>query len=205
VLQEAELVYYSVQASERKAEELQHTTQPAKTTVLANARGLPQYPRNARQVAAPVQELEHGHYDPHLGGIAQSGADVEHDLVDWDYGDGGESVEQVLLAHVVQPQRIRYCYTCWKPGYFSAECPLIPDSERAAIALRGAEVLKLRQSRITHPQQPYSSSYKSRPPPESERFPKTVADCRSVRGKVAETFPENVQPAEEQTRPPRSH
>jgi hypothetical protein len=53
VLQEAELVYSSVQASKTRAEDLQHSTLPAKETMIASARGLPTYPRNYREKKLP--------------------------------------------------------------------------------------------------------------------------------------------------------
>ena len=165
VLQEAELVYSSVQATGRKEEYGQHGTVPARTTAVANSRSLPPYPRIARREAVPVLAMEADTYNPYLDWIARQGTDTESDPVDWDVYEGGESVEQVLAAHVVQPQKIRYCYTCWKAGHFSAECPLIPDSERAAIALRRSAVLKLRPPRLAHPPHSYSSSYPQRPSP----------------------------------------
>jgi hypothetical protein len=110
--------------------------------MISSARGLPTYPRNYRREVAPVLAIEPEPRDPYPDWMTGQRAEVEHDPDDWDFVGG--DVEQVLLAQMVQPQRARYFYICWKPGHFSAECPLIPDSERAAIALRRDAVLKLR-------------------------------------------------------------
>jgi hypothetical protein len=203
VLQEAELVYSSVQASKTRAEDLQHSTLPSKTTMVASARGLPTYPRNYRREVAPVLAIEPEPYDPYPDWMTGQHAEVEHDPNDWDFAGG--DVEQILLAQVVQPQRARYCYTCWKPGHFSAECPLIPDSERAAIALRRAAVLKLRPPRFTRPPQPYPQSYAPRPIPESEKPQTKNTEYQPEVETVSLTVSENLKPVEERTRPPRSH
>jgi Zinc knuckle len=206
VLQEAELVYSSVQASKtraERAEDLQHSTLPAKATMISSARGLPTYPRNYCREVAPVLAIEPEPYDPYPDWMMGQHAEVEHDPDDWDFVGG--NVEQVLLAQMVQPQMARYCYTCWKPGHFSAECPLIPDSERAAIALRRAAVLKLRPPRFTRPPQPYPQSYAPRPIPESEKPPTPSTGYQPEVETVSLTVSENLKPVEERTRPPRSH
>ena len=199
VLQEAELVYSSVQATGRKEEYVQHGTVPARTTAVAGARGFPPYPRIARREAVPVMAVEPDLYDPNLDWIAHRGAAIESDTLYGDVYESGESVEQVLAAHVVQPQKIRYCYTCWKPGHFSAECPLIPDSERAAIALRRSAVLKLRPPRLAHPPHSYSSSYPQRPSPDSNKLPTPSAVYPTVRKPIADPVSENEEAGEGRT------
>jgi len=39
-----------------------------------------------------------------------------------------------------RPQE-RYCWTCWRPGHLAYDCPLIPEDERARIALRREQAL----------------------------------------------------------------
>jgi Zinc knuckle len=58
-----------------------------------------------------------------------------------------DRADQVMIAHLSNPQQSRYCYTCWRPGHFSANCPLIPEGERAAIARRHADIMRLRDQR----------------------------------------------------------
>ena len=204
VLQEAELVFSSVQATARRSEDSQSVAAPAaRATMSASTRGLPTYNRTSRREVAPVLAVDHGPYDAYPDWMARQYAESEFCLEDWD--SEGENVEQVLLAQVLPPQRVRYCYTCWKPGHFSAECPLIPDSERAAIALRRAAVLKLRPPRFTRPQPPSLSAYPSRPIHEPEKPPMYRPECPPEVSSVAVVVPENLKPAEERTRPPRSH
>ena len=38
-------------------------------------------------------------------------------------------MEQILVANLAPPQQVRCCYTCWRSGHFSAQFPLIPESE----------------------------------------------------------------------------
>jgi hypothetical protein len=58
-------------------------------------------------------------------------------------------LDEILLATLSRPQRVRHYYTCWRPGHYSAECPLIPRDERDAIANRRAEVMSTRPPRFT--------------------------------------------------------
>jgi hypothetical protein len=56
--------------------------------------------------------------------------------------------DMATLSH--RPQQVRYCYTCWRPGHFSANCSLIPKHERELIAKRRAEILKNRPRQENH-------------------------------------------------------
>jgi hypothetical protein len=160
VLQEAELVYSSVTATDRRSEELKahFGTKGSKALPPFNiVRRLPLYPRSTRLEVAPVLAVEEQEkYERYRSWTA--GDDVAclpNYPPDWNQYTEGEDIEQVMLAQVVQPQRTRHCYPCWRPGHFAAECPLIPDEERAGIASRRAAVLKLRPPRFARPSQSY--------------------------------------------------
>jgi hypothetical protein len=145
VLQEAELVYSSVAATDRRSEELEahYGTKGAKALPPFNlARRLPLYPRGTRRKVAPVLAVEEKEeYEMYRSWtVGDDVACLPNHPPDWDQYAEGEDIEQVLLAQVVQPQRNRHSYTCWRPGNFSAECPLIPDEERAGIALRSVGI-----------------------------------------------------------------
>jgi hypothetical protein len=58
-----------------------------------------------------------------------------------------QNLDQILVAHLAQPQQVRCCYTCWRPGNFFAECPLIPEPEMTAIARRKSDVMQQRDRR----------------------------------------------------------
>jgi hypothetical protein len=53
-----------------------------------------------------------------------------------------QNLDQILVAHLAKPQQVRCCYTRWRPGHFSAECPLIPEPEMTAISRRRNEVMQ---------------------------------------------------------------
>jgi hypothetical protein len=67
--------------------------------------------------------------------------------------------DEILLATLSRmPQQVRYCYTCWRPGHFSADCSHIPKHERELIAKRRADTLKNRPRQETHTRDSGSSS-----------------------------------------------
>ena len=176
VLQEAELVYSSVSASEQKTEvrSNEYGVKHSRPAVLTNpARGLPPYPRGSVRERVPVLAVEAlRSVDPSL----QYSRDYEEhngqETNEWEQGPYAEEFEEILIAHVAPPQRVRYCYTCWRPGHFSAECPLIPEEERAAIALRRAAVLKQRPS-YARPSPRYPTPHAHRPGTKPEESPFT--------------------------------
>jgi Zinc knuckle len=81
--------------------------------------------------------------------------------------------EEILLATLSRPQRVRYCYTCWGPGHYSAECPLIPKGKRDAIAKRRAELMRTRPPRFTSSSPSSGSEFVSTAEPENHA-PTTV-------------------------------
>jgi hypothetical protein len=144
VLQEAELVFASVQATEARVTEKSapNPSRPHRPAILARTdRGLPEYIRPRRESpSVPVLAAEF------LGEGYQYSLSAE---------PTSDEMEQILTANLAPPQQVRCCYTCWRPGHFSAQCPLIPESERAGIAQRRSEVMRKRshmyQSRSLHP------------------------------------------------------
>ena len=85
MLQEAELVYSSFQATALRSEDSQSVAVPtARATMLASARGFPTYPRTVCREVAPVVAVEHSPYDPCPDWMARQYAEVEHGLEDWD-------------------------------------------------------------------------------------------------------------------------
>ena len=207
VLQEADLVYSSVVASERRSEsrELPYASKQVRVQPPANlSRGLPVYPRGTRQEGAQVFALEDSEeYARYREWRVREDSGYSTGAVpEWEPDAVGENVEQVLFAQVVQPQRSRYCYTCWRVGHFSAECPLIPDEEREGIASRRAAALKLRPPRFNRPTPPYATPYTSRPSAQVELPREPPMEIRGVRSE--DTLPvvaENGVPVGNKTRP----
>ena len=93
VLQKAELVYYSVQATGRRIYAAWNC--PSQDDSSRCARGLPPYPRIARREAVQVMAVEPDRYNPNMDWIARRGAAIESDTVYWDVYDSGEGVEHV--------------------------------------------------------------------------------------------------------------
>ena len=194
VIQEAELIHRSITA----------------TTPVENPRTSPgSYSRTRPEILRPYREarpttvlaLEAGPYFGDSVTEKVPGQFFQHPVEPLCHsvsGDPGslDSVEtafdEILLATLALPQQVRYCYTCWRPGHFSAECPLIPKSEREAIAKRRAEVMRSRPSK-------FPSKYGPRSP-----TPAATAATNLVASTVnsVETLasPENYQLPEEPVR-----
>jgi hypothetical protein len=127
IIQEAELVHTSVRAAERKAIEqnVNEASCSSRPSVLVNtARSRADYTHNTRSGKIhPVLSAEETIMDaparlPSVETeILQTGPPVSAT------DDGNESMEHALVAHLAAPQKVRYCYKCWRPGHFSAECP----------------------------------------------------------------------------------
>ena len=197
VVQEAELVFASVQATEARVVEKSapSASRHNRSTILANTnRGRPEYLKPHREYP-PVPllsvEFEDDCY-PHY-------PDAE---------EASDEMEQILVANLAPPQQVRCCYTCWRPGHFSAQCPLIPESERAGIAQRRAEVMRKRghtyQTRPSHPAISAPTFHKQNMPDpvlvaSQISQPPVIADTHPV--DVGEESAEKDWPVGEATRP----
>jgi hypothetical protein len=115
-----------------------------------------------------------------------------------------DCADQVMIAHLSNPQQSRYVYTCWRPGHFSANCPLIPEGERAAIARRRADIMRLRDQRQHYtrgPQHDRAHYWQTPTPvPVSIRAPVAKSPTKEAVGVIYDS-PEKGQLASDQTRP----
>jgi hypothetical protein len=130
-------VYTSVQTAEQRMSDRSQLVESRRSRPLILIRNRELRPH--REVMTPIQVLN---------AEVPSGYNTEfpeHFVEAFDpvfYVSEALNMDQILVTHLAQPQQVRYSYTCWRPGHFSAECPLIPEPERAAIALRRSEVMK---------------------------------------------------------------
>jgi Zinc knuckle len=150
IIQEAELIHRSITATT--------PVQNPRTSPGSYSRTRPEILRPYREARpTPVLALEAGPYfgDSVTGEVP--GQFCQHPVeplchsarVDPGSFDSVETAfDEILLATLALPQQVRYCYTCWRPGHFSAECPLIPKGEREAIAKRRAEIMRSSPSRF---------------------------------------------------------
>jgi hypothetical protein len=150
VIQEAELIHRSITA----------------TTPVQNPRTSPgSYSRTRPEILRPYQgarptpvlALETGPYFGDSVNEEVPGQFFQHQVeplchsarVDPGSFDSVETAfDKILLSTLALPQQVRYCYKCWRPGHFSAECSLIPKGEREAIAKLRAEIMRSRPSRF---------------------------------------------------------
>jgi hypothetical protein len=114
--------------------------------------------------------------------------------------------DEILLATLSQrPQQVRYCYTCWRPGHFSAECPLIPKGERDSIAKRRAEIMRARSQRPPYADSSSSSARVRFPTPRVEEPRIQISTSAPSVQLVEQTpAPENEMLQEDLTRFPES-
>lgn len=139
VIQEAELVYTSVKAAEQRMSDRSQLLESRSSRPLLLTRNRELRPHRESTTPAPVLTAEvpswyDAEFPEHLSEAVDPGL----------HASEVQNMDHVLVAHLAHPQQVRYCYTCWRPGHFSAECPLIPEPERAAIALRRSEIMKQR-------------------------------------------------------------
>lgn len=67
-------------------------------------------------------------------------------------------------------QGTRLCWTCWLPGHFSEECPVVPEHLRPEIAARKQKALtELRRQRSERPQSRQPGWYRPRAEPPAAR------------------------------------
>jgi hypothetical protein len=208
VIQEAEMVYSSVRATERRfVARNGGDLKSMRPAILTN-------PNRARENLRPYREAvarpvltsewvpEHSAQETHadIGDGRFEAIDPHRDFDEEDI----DRADQVMIAHLSNPQQSRYCYTCWRPGHFSANCPLIPEGERAAIARRRADIMRLRDQRQHYTREPQHgrTHYKQTPTPVpvSVRAPVAKAPTKEAVGVIYDS-PEKGQLASDQTRP----
>ena len=207
VIQEAELIHKSVKASN-----------PSPNTRLPYAgvsRSRPEVLRPYREATpiprpAPVLAVEDDQWEPNIPDDyffpvkpPTSGPVSVPEVPDM--AAMATAFDEKLVATLSQrPQQVRYCYTCWRPGHFSAECPLIPKGERDSIAKRRAEIMRTRSQRP-----PYANSGGSasvRVPTTRVEEPRIPMSTTAPSVQVVEQtpVPENETLQEEPTRFPES-
>jgi hypothetical protein len=203
IMQEAELVHTSVRAAERKAAEQgapEASRNPRPTLLLNPARGRAESQQNSRQGRGyPVLATDYSIPDAPASFSASGDHPAMIESPAIDVTDVFQNVDEALVAHLATPQRIRYCYTCWRPGHFSSECPLIPESERAGIAQRRAEVLK-RRGRYPQSAASMQAARSYAPYPNSATASPAVAGTSPENFIRAPDAPENGAPTENPAR-----
>ena len=110
----------------------------------------------------------------------------------------GDHEDRRQFSRIESPEH-RLCWTCWLPGHFSEECPVVPEHLRPEIAGRKKKALTmLRQQRAERPGGSQPGWYQPRSSRPAVRDSKTIA--------VAEQVPETAAIAKnEEGGEPSSH
>jgi hypothetical protein len=152
VIQEAELIHRSVMASNAPVQ-----TQSSRFGPSVLSRGLPETLRPYRgDRAIPVMTADidlwssNSNYgDPFDGYMVPPKPPQQSAVHEPGVPEApADALEEILLATLSRTQQLRYCYTCWRAGHYSVDCPLIPKGEREAIAKRRSEVMRTRSSQF---------------------------------------------------------